>query len=78
MIYFEKEVRKMEENIEIKESINKEDLKKELESYKKRLVEIQDKINELTLQRENLYRLGLRIEGIISFLNEKLEQSDNK
>lgn len=61
----------MEENIE---TINKEDLKKELESYKKRLADIQEKINELTLQRENLYRLGLRIEGIISFLNEKLEQ----
>ncbi len=51
------------------------DIESEIKEYQKKLLIIQEKINELTTQRDNLYKTGLRIEGIIGYLQEKGNKS---
>lgn len=64
----------MEENKE-NETENNVSIISEIEAYKNKLIDIQNKINELNIQRENLYKMGLRIEGILEYLHKKASKS---
>ncbi|MEM5781875.1 MAG: hypothetical protein QXD43_01600 [Candidatus Aenigmatarchaeota archaeon] len=57
------------------EHLNQE---QELEFYVNQLKNIQEEINRLDAKRIELVKEGLKIEGIINYINQKLLQQKNK
>jgi prefoldin subunit 5 len=57
---------------EMSTNINVEEIKKDIEKYQKDLASIQDEINKLEARKQDLLRMGYRLEGIIAYLNQKI------
>jgi prefoldin subunit 5 len=57
---------------EMNANINVEEIKKDIEKYQKDLASIQDEINKLEARKQDLLRMGYRLEGIIAYLNQKI------
>jgi prefoldin subunit 5 len=57
---------------EMNTNINVEEIKKDIEKYQKDLASIQDEINKLEARKQDLLRMGYRLEGIIAYLNQKI------
>jgi t-SNARE complex subunit (syntaxin) len=57
---------------EMNANINVEEIKKDIEKYQKDLAAIQDEINKLEARKQDLLRMGYRLEGIIAYLNQKI------
>lgn len=63
----------MEENKNILESEMELELKKFTEDIEK----INVRLKELDAQREELVRIGLRLEGVVSYLRSKVKKEGN-
>ncbi len=57
---------------EMSTNINVEEIKKDIEKYQRDLSSIQDEINKLEARKQDLLRMGYRLEGIIAYLNQKI------
>jgi prefoldin subunit 5 len=60
---------------EMNANVNVEDIKKEIEKYQNDLSSIQDEINKLETRKQELLRMGYRLEGIIAYLNQKISSN---
>ena len=55
---------------------NTYDIKSEIEKYQKDLISIQEEVNKLENRKQELLRVGYRLEGIIAYLNQKINSED--
>jgi prefoldin subunit 5 len=53
----------------------KADLAADLKKYQAEIVEVQKRLDTLEAQKNELFRLGARLEGVISYIKLKMEAS---
>jgi predicted nuclease with TOPRIM domain len=49
-------------------------LKSDLTMYQKEMAAVQEKLTSLEEQKTQLFRVGVRLEGVISYINKKMEE----
>lgn len=57
---------------------DKTPLQLDIEKYQKELQSIQEQINALDAKKEQLFRIGVRLEGVISYIKLKMEEAAPK
>lgn len=61
----------------MEENKNVSEMEVELKKFTEDIEKINAKLKELDMQREELVRIGLRLEGVVSYLRSKIKKEDN-